>query len=310
MSKKNLKIIIVILATLLIGIIYFFDKYIKEDYNRYNNTVEEQSTDFIPDRSKEEIERIEKENNPSGLYEPWDYKINKRGAKDFKNLENYDGTMSIGESMFKVVDMSNKSFENDLRTYVTIDNNKYLLEKYEYDYELLEPEEDSSNSCRYINQALQTSIKLDKPVTIYSGLLQSGVTINSFLKPNEELSYMDLISFSKEALEEYGGPDNLLDMVEGLESVGRFDKKYSNEWFGYRVSKSHVAWINTADPDFDIAVMKDALGNIYVLEVWDKNYVNIYDVVASFEIFRANGHRFINMPEREKRYIGNIIVNE
>lgn len=65
--------------------------------------------------------------------------------------------------------------------------------------------------------------------------------------------------------------------------------------------------INISDPDKDTAIIEDVNGNITIIQIYDKTKLDIFDMVANFEVFSADGYRFIDADYRDGIYVDNIV---
>jgi len=250
------------------------------------------NTDNLPEIKHEEIKKEEVQPVKEVVKEEKKEEVKETSIQDEIEKGLADGSK---------VNIGNESIDIILR------NNEYVHDKYEIEYEYLDQFEDNvETDRRVIDKDFGISFKISKDSYQDIDIKNEGNFKTYGIEKNKKV-YLALMAVTKKELTDEGFNGTIIESVEGFEEQGLFNKKYNDGWIGYRIGYSHTAWINTKDPNYDDAVIKDLNGNIYVVRI-DKNMseIKILDFVRNFEVFDAHSFRFIDQKDRDKIYLDRI----
>ena len=158
--------------------------------------------------------------------------------------------------------------------------------------------------ARFIDPINNTSIKIDK-MSQFSRVInkENEVAMYDFNIINTKDVYMKLYVFSKKSAKLNLRTDDIRELIL-LPDIGGIE--YFMNWDPYRVDGLFEAYINTADSKVNSAIIRDVNGNFTVIKLYDKKMLDIKDIVANFEVFDADGYRYINDVGRDGVYIDTI----
>lgn len=177
------------------------------------------------------------------------------------------------------VKIDNKIYENDkLSDYGkinTINQTKDILELH----------------TRLINPSTNTSFRTGKYDVFLSKVDEQDMTSYTFYKDNKLLDdekEFRILSLTKESMKNAGllqdGVEVNLHQINISNGINKLE--YADDSIPYKF-KSHGALINISDPEKDTAIIEDVNGNFTIMEVYDKDKFNIFDLVANFEVFEG-----------------------
>ncbi|WP_455089687.1 hypothetical protein [Peptoanaerobacter stomatis] len=192
-----------------------------------------------------------------------------------------------------VVRLDNKKYEGEItNNYETIKSVPDILEL----------------DARIIDKNLGNSFKVGK-YNIYTEIVEKDHSVWRFHEPhNPDDVYMDVISGTREFFQNNIKKKNekiSIFEINLLPDINKYDYIFNS--IQYKIGNSHGALINISDPDKDTAIIEDVNGNITIIQIYDKTKLDIFDMVANFEVFSADGYRFIDADYRDGIYVDNIV---
>lgn len=168
---------------------------------------------------------------------------------------------------------------------------------------------------RYIDTNSNSSFRVLKGSTVVENEISGYNNVKGYgvCESGKNDPYMAVVSI-KASLADYGYADTTTLLNDFMSEIMPFylnlfeiDTSSIDLYNGekYIFGNSHAAIIN-GDATKTFAVIGDANDSVTMIFIRDSKVIDIMDVVANFEPFESDGHKFIKDPDRDLVYMDNI----